>query len=463
MASIISSLISILGENRVLTESRVKERYQHVWQMDQPLTALAVLFPKTTDEISKILSICNEYGQPVVVHGGLTNLVGSTETSADEIVISMEKMNSIEEIDSTSRTITVQAGAILENVQQAAAEKGLLFPLNFGAKGTAQIGGAVATNAGGLRVLRYGMTRQLVVGLEVVLADGTIISSMKKLIKDNSAYDLKQLFIGSEGTLGVITRVILRLVESPGSRISALAGLEKYEQVAAFLKFMDKGLAGTLSSFELMWQPTYKILTSPPATVSPPLPYVHNYYVLLDSLGSDQKYDSNRFQNLLEEALNKNLIQDAVPAESLTEIDRFWTIREDVQPMISAYHYAQQFDISLPIPLIGEVVNKIVEDLYQIQEVEQVFAFGHVGDGNIHIVVGTNLQTEDLINQINHKVYPPLKSIGGSISAEHGIGVHKKPYLHISRTAEEIQLMKTLKKSLDPGNILNPGKILDLT
>jgi len=463
MESIVSRLISVLDKNRVLTNRRVKERYHHVWQMDQPLTAMAVLFPKTTVEISKILSVCNEYGQPVVVHGGLTNLVGSTETSPDEIVISMEKMNSIEEIDCTSRTITVQAGAILENVQRAAEDKGLLFPLNFGAKGSAQIGGIVATNAGGLRVLRYGMTRQLVVGLEAVLADGTVISSMKKLIKDNSAYDLKQLFIGSEGTLGVVTKVILRLVESPKSRISALTGLEKYEQVVAFLRFMDQSLAGTLSSFELMWRPTYEVLTTPPATVSPPLPYDYNYYVLLDTLGSDHKYDSNRFQNLLEEALDKKLIQDAVPAESSQEISRFWTIREDVNPMVAQCNHTQQFDISIPIPLIGEVVNKIVSELYRIPEVEKVFAFGHVGDGNIHLVVGKNRQSEHLINQINHRVYQPLKSIGGSISAEHGIGVHKKHYLHISRTPEEIQLMKILKKSLDPGNILNPGKILDLT
>ena len=357
----------------------------------------------------------------------------------------------------------MQAGAILENVQQAAADNGLLLPLNFGAKGTAQIGGVVATNAGGLRVLRYGMTRQLVVGMEAVLADGTIISSMKKLIKNNSAYDLKQLFIGSEGTLGVITKVILRLVESPGSRISALAGLEKYEQVVAFLRFMDKGLAGTLSSFELMWHSTYKVLTSPPATVPPPLPYVHNYYVLLDSLGSDQKHDSIRFQNLLEEAISKELIQDAVPAESSTEIGRFWTIREDVDPMVAQCNHTQQFDISIPIPLIGDLVNKIVDELYQIPEVEKVFAFGHVGDGNIHLVVGKSCQSEHLINQINHKVYQPLESIGGSISGEHGIGIHKKHFLHISRTPEEIRLMKTLKRSLDPGNILNPGKILDLT
>jgi len=458
----IEKLTCALGKNHVLTGDVVKERYHHVWHMDQSLNARAVVLPHTTEEVSKALSICNHHRQPIVVHGGLTNLVGGTETNSNEVVISLEKMNAIEQVDAESRTITVQAGAILENVQQAAEKEGLLFPLNFGAKGSAQMGGIIATNAGGLRVLRYGMTRQLVVGLEAVLADGTVISSMKNLLKDNSAYDLKQLFIGSEGTLGVITRAVLRLVESPNSRISALAGLNDYDQVVTFLKFMDKGLAGTLSSFELMWKPTYQVLTTPPASVSPPLPYEYNYYVLLDSLGSDPILDPVRFQRLLEEAIELKIIQDAAPAESATDINRFWTIREDVAPMVAKCRHTQQFDISLPIPLIGEIVNQIVKDLSRIPKVEKVFTFGHVADGNIHFVIGKSEQSDTLINQINHTVYQPLASIGGSISAEHGIGVHKKDYLHISRSPEEIKLMGTLKMTMDPHNILNPGKIMDL-
>lgn len=459
---IITALINSLGEDRVIAGSGVKERYHHIWQMHQPLNARAVVLPKSTKEVSETLRICNQHYQPVVMHGGRTNLVGGTETDSGEVVISFEKMNVIEEVDPESRTITVQAGVVLENVQQAAKQNGLLFPLNFGAKGSAQIGGIIATNAGGLQVLRYGMIRQLVVGLEAVLADGTVISSMKKLLKDNSAYDLKQLFIGSEGTLGVITRAVLRLVEVPNSRISALAGLSSYQNVVAFLKFMDQGLAGTMSSFELMWPDTYKVLTTPPATVPPPLPYDYQYYVLLDSLGSDENTDSLRFHMLLEEALKGELIQDAVPAESETDINRFWSIRENVDPMVSNSKHAQQFDISLPVPVIGETINRIVKELYELAEVEKVFAFGHVADGNIHLVIGKSEQNEELINKINDRVYKSLKSLGGSISAEHGIGVHKKRYLHFSRTPEEIQLMQTLKITLDPNHILNPGKVLDL-
>jgi FAD/FMN-containing dehydrogenase len=250
------------------------------------------------------------------------------------------------------------------------------------------------------------------------------------------------------------------LVEKPSSRISALAGLEHYQQVVSFLKFMDHGLAGTLSSFELMWPQTYKVLTTPPAKVPPPLPYQYNYYVLLDSLGSNPESDAQRFHDLLEKALEQGIIQDAVPAGTESDIIRFWTIREDVEPMVSSCDNTQQFDISLPIPLIGRTIDKIVKDLYQIPEVEKVYTFGHVADGNIHLVVGKNTQSNELIDRINQKVYNPLKTIGGSISAEHGIGVHKKHYLSISRTDQEIQLMKNLKKGLDPYNLLNPGKVI---
>ena len=458
--SLIKQLHGSLKNEQVLTGAAVRDRYHHIWEMDQPLQALTVVLPRTTDEVSRIMSICYQQHQPVVMHGGRTNLVGGTESKSNDLVISFEKMNKIEEVDPESRTITVQSGVILEHVQQAADQEGLLFPLNFGAKGSAQMGGIIATNAGGLQVLRYGMTRQLVVGLEAVLADGTVISSMKKLIKDNSGYDLKQLFIGSEGTLGIVTRAVLRLVEKPSSRISALAGLESYQQVVAFLKYMDQGLAGALTSFELMWPQTYKVLTTPPATVTPPLPYDYRYYVLLDSMGSNPEADSKQFHWLLEQALEKNIIQDAVPATSTSAVNRFWTIREDVEPMVGACTYAQQFDISLPVPLIGGTVEGIVKELTQLAEVDQVFSFGHVADGNVHLVVDKRNRDQQLTDQINDLVYVPLKDLGGSISAEHGIGQHKKHYLNISRSEQEIQLMKTLKQTLDPLNILNPGKII---
>ncbi len=460
--SLLSDLQEQLGKEKILTGDLVKERYHHIWQMDEPLNAKAVVLPTTTQEVADALRICHAHQQAVVVHGGLTNLVGSTETHGNEVVIAMERLNKIEELDERSRTITVQAGVILENIQEASQAVDLLFPLNFGAKGSAQIGGILSTNAGGLRVFRYGMTRNLVLGLEAVLADGTVISSMKKIIKDNSAYDLKQLFIGSEGTLGVITKAVLKLVEAPKSRNSAFVGFNDYHKVIDFLKYMDSGLAGTLSAYELIWKNTYQAMTSPPAIMKPPLPYDYKYYVLLESLGSHQENDRLILQDLLEKALARNLIEDATLAHTEADLNWFWTIREDVHVLTSQCNNDHHFDVSLPIPLIDDFVKKVLEQLAAIPEVELCFTFGHVADGNIHFIIGKSNNSPALKKQIDEIVYAPLQAIGGSVSAEHGIGVHKKPYLHLCRSAAEIQLMKTLKLALDPLNLLNPGKVLDM-
>ncbi len=459
---VIKLLQQYFDEDRVLYGDKLKERYYHIWEMNNSLKAKAVILPTKTADLSVALRICNDHKQKIVIHGGLTNLVGSTETEGDEVVISLEKMNQIEEVDVKSRTMTVQSGVILENIQKIASQNDLLFPLNFGAKGSAQIGGIISTNAGGLRVFKYGMTRHLVLGLEVVLADGTILSTLKKIIKDNSAYDLKQLFIGSEGTLGIITKAVIKLVEAPKSRNSAFVAIDTYNKVVDFLKYMDSGLAGTLSGFELIWKETYRRMTSPPALAKPPLKHGSNYYVLLESLGSNQEEDKARMQALLLDAFQEEMILDAALADTQSDLQWFWKIREDVRVVTSQCNHDQHFDISLPIAKIGETIDTIISELYNIPEVELVVAFGHVADGNIHLVVGKSKQTPELIHQINTVVYYPLQELGGSISAEHGIGLHKKPYLHLSRTDAEISLMKTLKRTLDPNNILNRGKIFDL-
>ncbi len=457
--NLIKSLKSILKKNQLLIGEDVHTRFSHIWRTDEPLQAIAVTFPKSTEEISLIVSLCNKYNQKIIVHGGLTNLVGGTETKKDELVISLEKMNSIEEIDPQSKTITAQGGVIIENLINAAADKDLLLPLNFGAKGSAQIGGAVSANAGGLRVFRYGMTRQMVLGIEVVLADGTIISSLKKIIKDNSGYDLKQLFIGSEGTLGIVTRVVMRLQEAPKSRSSALVALNSYENVVKLLKYLEKGLSGSLSGFELIWNSTYKAMTES-SGLKKPLSYNYKYYVFIESLGSNPKKDYALLENHIESALNKSMIEDAVMATSQKELNEIWQIREDVSILASKAKYDQHFDISIPIPQIGEVIESITEKLKTLDSVKTVFPFGHVADGNIHFIIGRDkddLKTIDLINSI---VYSPLKKLNGSLSAEHGIGLHKKGYLKTSRSEEEIELMKKLKKLFDPKNILNPGRII---
>lgn len=454
----LKDLTQILGSENILVGEALQKRYTHIWNMETSLQATALILPETTIQVSECLKVCNKYDQKVSIHGGLTNLVGGTESQSDEIVISLERMNKIIEIDSSSRTVSVEAGVILQNVHEAVQKEGLMFPLNFGAKGSAQIGGMISSNAGGLRVLRFGMTRNLVIGLEAVLADGTIISSLKKIIKDNSAYDIKQMFIGSEGTLGIITKAVLKLVEAPKSRCSAFVAFNDYDKVVNFLKYMDQGLAGLLSAYELIWRETYKCMTNPD-NINTPIPNKYKFYVLLESLGSDQVQDQNKLETLLEEALDKDLILEAVPAQTKSDLEWFWKIREDVHVVKSACTIDQHFDISLPIPDIGVYVDQAVEKLNAMQGVNAVYTFGHVADGNIHFIVDKSDNSDALRMAINDVVYTPLKSLGGSVSAEHGIGIHKRTYLSLSRTPEEIAMMRTIKKALDSKNILNPRNI----
>jgi FAD/FMN-containing dehydrogenase len=457
--SFIRSLTQIVGEPNILHSGAEKERFTHIWKTDIPLEAKAVVFPSSTEEVSEIMKYCYITKQEVIVHGGLTNLVGGTETESNQLVISLDKMNLIEEVDPQSKTITAQAGTILENMIDAAKEKNLLLPMSFGAKGSAHIGGVVSTNAGGLRVFRYGMTRQMVLGLEAVLPDGTIISSLKKIIKDNSGYDLKQLFIGSEGTLGIVTKVILRLSEAPTSRSSAIVGIDSYDQVIDLLKYLEKNLAGTLSGFELMWKNTYTAMTGDQSHLTAPISTEYNYYVFVESLGSQPKQDYERLENLIGNSLEMELIQDGVMMQSERELNSIWQIREDVSILAAQANFDQHFDISIPIPLIGELVDQAVRELNKLPFVERIFTFGHVADGNIHFIIGKKENNPKIIEAINELIYSPLKEVGGSVSAEHGIGIHKKAYLSTSRSKEEIDMMKTLKLTFDPLNILNPGRI----
>ena len=461
MLEIIEKLQAAIGSEKVLTGEDVKERHYHIWHMAEGLYAKAVVLPSTTKEVSAICEICFEHNQEVIVFGGLTNLVGSTETKGHEIIISMERLNKIEEIDAFGRTMTVESGVILENIHEAAMEYDLLFPLNFGARGTAQIGGCISTNAGGLRVLRFGMTRALILGLEAVMMDGTIINSMKTIIKDNSAYDLKQMFIGSEGTLGVVTKAVLKLVEAPKSRNSAFLAFDEYLNVISFLKHIDKELAGALSGFEVIWRKSYEVMTGPGAHNKPPLPHGHKYYVLVESLGANQEKDREQLQSIVEQTIINEDAADAVMAFTESDLNWFWNIREDVKVLAEQGSYDQHFDVSAPISGMGAYVDAVEQTINELDNVVAAFPFGHLADGNIHFIVAKQSADNDLKNIINDIVYTPLKVLGGSVSAEHGIGLHKKKYLALCRSPAEIALMKTLKKSFDPKGLLNPGKVLD--
>ena len=419
---------------------------------------IALVRPKSTEEVAQILRICHQAGQPIVPHGGLTGLVDATQSNQQELALSLERMNTIEEIDVQSRTMTVQAGVPLQTVQEKADEAGMLFPLDLGARGTATIGGNVSTNAGGNRVIRYGMMRDQVLGMEVVLADGTIISSMNKILKNNTGYDLKQLFIGSEGTLGVVTRIVLRMRPLPVSQEMALLAIDDFTKVTEFLNHIDSALGGTLSAYEVLWQDYYQLVTQPPAEGRAPLPDNYQYYVLLEALGGSITADQERFVTALTEALEQELIADAVIAQNQGERDALWAIRDDVgQVAQNAPIFA--FDISVSLNHMESYVEELKASLTERWPDHSCMIFGHLGDGNLHIIVGNGDSSIEAKKAIDETVYAGLPARGGSVSAEHGIGLQKREYLSWSRNSDEINLMKMLKQSLDPKDILNPGKI----
>ena len=458
--SLISLFIEVLDNSSVLIGDSLKSRFYHVWKTDIQLESLCLLLPRTTDEVSSIVKICNDNNQELIIHGGLTNLVGSTISNKTQVVISLEKMNRIIEVDESAKTITCESGVIIEDIINAVKDKNLLLPLNFGARGSAQIGGAVSTNAGGLRVFKYGMTRNLVMGIEAVLPDGTIISSLKKLMKDNSGYDLKQLFIGSEGTLGIVTKVVLRLYRLPKTRYTSLAVSNNYQDVLNLLKIMEDKISSNLTGFELLWNNTYKQMVSDKTQYNKYLPDNYKYYVFIEYMGGDFENDYNLFESIILECVDKGVIDDAVIGKDDKEQVNIWGIREDVAVLADERKFDQQFDISIPIPLIGEIIDKISRELKDCEGVKTIFPFGHVADGNIHFIIGKDSDDNELKSKINDIIYNNTQQVNGSISAEHGIGLDKKKYLIKSRSEDEIELMRLLKKSIDPKNILNPGRVI---
>jgi len=453
---LIEKLRSIVGEDGVLDPDAVSERASSYWDAS-PMTAKALVRPQTTGEVSAVMKLCSEQDQPVVTHGGLTGCVKGDVTGENDLVLSLERMSAIEDIDPIGRTATVEAGAVLQQVQEAVAEHHLLFPLDLGARGSCTIGGNVATNAGGINVIRYGMMRELVLGLEAVLADGTVISSMNRMLKNNAGYDLKQLFIGTEGTLGVVTRAVLKLKEAPASHSTALVALEHFEDVTKLLKFMERKLGGQLNAYEVMWGNYFKAVTEP-GYHRAPMDREYPFYVVMEAAGVG---DAEQLVAALEEAAKNELIVDAIIPKSESERDAIWDIREDFEA-ITEVHPRFLYDVSLPIRHMDQYTRRVASGLQKRWPGCRCYVLGHIGDGNLHFFVQPGFGDESLHAESDHEVYGPLKEFGGSVSAEHGIGLEKKAWLKSSRSEAELQLMRHLKCSLDPKNLLNPGKVFDV-
>jgi FAD/FMN-containing dehydrogenase len=356
---------------------------------------------------------------------------------------------------------------ILQRAQEEAERHEMMFPLDLGARGSCTIGGNISTNAGGVRVLRFGMMRSLVLGLEAVLADGTVLDSLNRMLKNNAGYDLKQLFIGSEGTLGVVTRADLRLFPRPRSVATAFVACRDFAALVALLGHLDARLSGQLAAFEALWPEFYEVTTSARTSNSAVLPHEYGMYGLVETLGSDPEADQSRLEQALADALERGLILDAVVAKSESERRAIWAPREDVWQAQEQYGLTFNFDVSLAISDMAPYLEHLRRQALRTFPAGRVFAFGHIADGNLHVIVapgmarGEGAAHDAARERAEHLVYEPLREIDGSIAAEHGIGLERRAYLGYSRTPEEIAAMRALKAALDPKRILNPGKVID--
>jgi len=420
-----------------------------------PPASPALLRPRSTEDMAKIMAKCHAAGQRLVFHGGCTGVAGGAVASECELVVSFERMNRIIDVDPVGSTMTVEAGATIEAVQEAAAAHGLFYPIDLGSKGSATIGGTIATNAGGNRVIRWGMTRQNVLGLEVVLADGTVLDLLNRFLKNNTGYDLKQLFIGSEGTLGAVCKAVLRLVPHPTTQAVALVSLSSYANV---LKLLSRARAlQQLSAFEVMWQDYFAIVARDPSrrVISPG----GAFYVLIEAMGYDEAGDEAAFSRLLKLALVEGLLVDAVVANSGRQAQDIWRVREGSEILVREMGPFVSFDISVDIRHADAFVNAVRDALAGTFGDYRSIAFGHLGDGNIHIGVHVGPDTRARAYEIEHCVYDVLRAFGGALTAEHGIGTLKRDFLPLHVPPAALATMRQVRLALDPGYLMN-GNVL---
>jgi FAD/FMN-containing dehydrogenase len=453
MTAVLDALSAALpGAVRIGAE--VPERNRADWGSDVPVTPRALVLPRSTEEVASALRICHAHAQPVCVQGGMTGLAGGATPGDAEVALSLERMVGVEELDADAATVTVLAGTPLVLVQEAAERAGFRCGIDLGARGSCTIGGNVATNAGGVQVLRYGMARRNVLGLEAVLADGTIVSCLNKMMKNNAGWDWTQLFIGSEGTLGVVTRVVLGLHPAPSGVQTALCALSGFPAALSVLRRAERALPGALLAFEAMWADFYGVATGP-VGLAAPLPQGAPFYLLVEAAGAREP-----FEEFLGTLLAEGAIADAVVARSDVERRRIWALRESPAEYCAKMPPIIGFDVSVPLARMEAAVADVRGLLARGWPEAMPVFFGHVADSNLHLIVPVPGLTKDIKRAVEDAVYGAVARQGGSVSAEHGIGRLKRPYLPLSRSAAELALLSTLKQALDPRGILNPGRVL---
>lgn len=449
-------LLANLDAGLFATGEDVSERHSVDWSAEYPHLPEVVLQPRNTNEVSSLLKACHAAGQPVVVQGGMTGLAGGATPQSGEWALSLHRMNKIVELDTAASTITVAAGTPLETIQLAAEEAGFRLPLDIGSRGSCLAGGLVSTNAGGNQVIGFGMARALVLGLEAVLADGTVIPAQNKLLKNNSGFDLKQLFIGSEGTLGIITEVTFRLFPQKASKQTALCALSNFDDVIKLLQQMGREL-DSITSFEVMWSDYYHAAVRA-INGSDPIGGEHAFYVVLETEGVDDETTEKIFQTALMSSMESGLVVDAAIAQSQTEEKAFWAIRDGIAELLPEFSPAVNMDVGIPISLMDQFALEVREELHAMHPDCRMLVFGHIGDGNLHVIATTG-RAEDKHGMYD-MIYKKTRDVGGAITAEHGVGTQKREWLHFSRSETEIELMRSLKGLMDPKGIINNDRVI---
>jgi FAD/FMN-containing dehydrogenase len=467
--SVVARIADVVGPQGLITDPADMEPYIVDWRGVYRGTTAAVVRPATTDEVAAVVKLCAKSGTPIVPQGGNTGMCMASVPRADgnDIVLTLSRMNRIRQVDPLNNTLTAEAGVVLANIQTAAKDADRLFPLSLGAEGSCQIGGNLSTNAGGVNVLRYGNTRDLVLGLELVLPDGRVWNGLRGLRKDNTGYDLKQLFIGAEGTLGIITAAVLKLFPKPSASATAWAAVKSPEAALELFALLRRHCGDRINAFELIARNCVDLVLRHIPGARDPLSAHHDWYVLAELADSRAQEDLRKELELaLEAALNSGLVLDATLAESGSQSEALWRIRESIpEAARSEPGMLYRHDVAVAVSAIPAFIREARAALEQRFPGANVICFGHLGDGNLHynaFVPGrsrSDAAARDA-HDVTDLVYDIVQRYGGSFSAEHGIGLAKVAELKRYKSEVELDLMRAVKRTLDPQGLMNPGKVL---
>jgi FAD/FMN-containing dehydrogenase len=465
---LVERLQAIVGERGLVSDTREQQPFVTDWRDQWHGRAAAVVRPSNTDEVARVVALLAQARVPIVPQGGNTSLCGASvpDASGAQVVLSLARMNRVRDVDTANDTMTVEAGCVLQNLQEVAERHGRYFPLSLAAEGSCQIGGNLSTNAGGTAVLRYGNARDLVLGLEVVLPDGRVWNGLRGLRKDNTGYDLKQLFVGAEGTLGIITAAVLKLFPRPSTIVTALCGLDNPAAAVTLLARLRAECGDRVTGYELMSRTCLDLVFHHVPGSRNPMDQAYAWYVLVELTDSAREAPlETMLQDALEDAAEADLVRDAVLASSEGQRAALWALRENIPEAQKLAAISVKHDVSVPVSRVPDLIGRAGEALHRRFPDVRIAPFGHVGDGNIHYNCsvphdGEGHPLDDAVHEVSQIVYEVVNDLGGSISAEHGLGVLKRDEIRRYKDDVEMDLMRTVKLALDPHGIMNPGKVL---